>query len=118
MGNEVIVKNGLPALTGIESMSEKKQRQLIVSEVQTITADILRCYDRADERKNEIKELQRLLRETDQVKKLRKMQKEFKELNSTAHALLMELRGIKRLVKKVNPELLTELTQIKEISLR
>lgn len=116
--NDVIVKNGLPALAGIETMSEKKQKQVIVAEVQTITSEILRCYDRAEERKTEIRELQRLLRETDQVKKLRRMQKEFKELNSSAHALLMELRGIKRLVKKVQPELLQELTQIKEISLR
>jgi hypothetical protein len=118
MSNEVMVKNSLPALAGIESMSERKQKQVIVQEVQTITSEVLRCYDKADERKSEIKEMQRLLRETDQVKKLRRMQKEFKELNANAHALLLELRGIKRLVKKVNPELLSELTQIKEISLR
>lgn len=118
MSNEVIVKNGLPALAGIETMSERKQKQVIVQEVQSITSEVLRCYDKADERKSEIKEMQRLLRETDQIKKLRRMQKEFKELNATAHALLLELRGIKRLVKKVNPELLNELSQIKEISLR
>lgn len=117
MSTEVITRNGL-AVSNLESLSEKKQKQVIVAEVQTITSDILRCYDKADERKNEIKELQRLLRETDQVKKLTRMKKEFKELNSTAHALLMELRGIKRLVKKVNPELLSEIAQIKEISLR
>ncbi len=111
--NEVIQRNGLAVL---ENLPEKKQKQLIVQEVQTITAEVLKCYDKADERKSEIKELQRLLKETDQVKRLNKMKKEFKELNSTAHALLMELRGIKRLVKKVNPDLLHELAQIKELS--
>lgn len=119
MNDLVVTKNGVASgLANIESMSEKKQRQVIVAEVQTVTSEILRCYDKAEERKSEIRELQRLLRETDQIKRLRKMQKEFKELNQTAHALLMELRGIKRLVKKVNPELLPELTQLKEISLR
>lgn len=44
--------------------------------------------------------MQRLLKETDQVKKLNKMKKELKELNSTAHALLMELRGIKKTGKE------------------
>ena len=112
--NDVIQRNGTMIAT-IEQLPEKKQRQVIISEVQTITSEALKCFDRADERKNEIKELQRLLKETDQVKKLNKMKKELKELNSTGHALLMELRGIRRLVKKVNPELLSELTQIKEI---
>lgn len=115
--SEVISRNGT-AIATLEQLPERKQRQVIINEVQNITADVLKCYDKADERKVEIKELQRLLKETDQVKKLNKMKKEFKELNSTAHALLMELRGIKRLVKKVNPELLSELTQIKELSQR
>lgn len=115
--NEVITRNG-SAIATLEQLPERKQRQVIISEVQNITSEVLKCYDKADERKVEIKELQRLLKETDQVKKLNKMKKEFKELNGTAHALLMELRGIKRLVKKVNPELLQELTQIKELSQR
>lgn len=115
--NEIITRNGT-AIATLEQLPERKQRQVIINEVQTITSEVLKCYDKADERKVEIKELQRLLKETDQVKKLNKMKKEFKELNSTAHALLMELRGIKRLVKKVNPELLHELTQIKELSQR
>lgn len=118
--NDLIQRNGTVVAgtslsTTLEMLPEKKQKQLIISEVQTITSEALKCFDRADERKNEIKEMQRLLKETDQVKKLNKMKKELKELNSTGHALLMELRGIKRLVKKVNPDLLSELTQIKEI---
>lgn len=115
--NDVISRNG-SAIATLEQLPERKQRQVIIAEVQSITSEVLKCYDKADERKVEIKELQRLLKETDQVKKLNKMKKEFKELNVTAHALLMELRGIKRLVKKVNPELLSELTQIKELSQR
>ena len=118
--NEVIsaIQRNGTAIATLEQLPERKQRQVIISEVQSITSEVLKCYDKADERKVEIKEMQRLLKETDQVKKLNKMKKEFKELNSTAHALLMELRGIKRLVKKVNPELLSELTQIKELSQR
>lgn len=113
--NEVIQRNGLAVL---ESLPEKKQKQLIISEVQNITSEILKCFDKADERKVEIRELSRMIKESDQVKKLRKMQKDFKDLNNSAHALLLELRGIKRLVKKVNPDLLQELSQIKEISLK
>lgn len=115
MNDLVVTRNGLATL---ESLPEKKQRQAIVQEVQAITSDVLKCYDRADDRKSEIKELSRIIKESDQSKKLAKMKKEFKELNNTAHALLMELRGIKRLVKKVNPELLSELSQIKEIGSR
>lgn len=113
--NEVITRNGT-AIATLEQLPERKQRQVIISEVQNITAEVLKCYDKADERKSEIKELARIIKESDQVKKLTKMRKEFKELNNSAHALLMELRGIKRLVKKVNPELLSELSQIKELS--
>lgn len=113
--NEVITRNGT-AIATLEQLPERKQRQVIIAEVQNITAEVLKCYDKADERKSEIKELSRVIKESDQVKKLSKMRKEFKELNNSAHALLMELRGIKRLVKKVNPELLSELSQIKELS--
>lgn len=113
--SNLISRNGT-ALETLEMLSEKKQKQLIIAEVQSITADVLKCYDKADERKAEIKELQRLLKETDQVKKLNRMKKEHKELTNAAHAFLLELRGIKRLVKKVNPELLSELSQIKELS--
>ncbi|MBK9333874.1 MAG: hypothetical protein IPM96_16065 [Ignavibacteria bacterium] len=108
-------RNGSVVIATLEQLPAKKQKEVIISEVQTITAEALRCYDKADERKEEIKDLQRLLKETDQVKKLMKLKKEYKELNSTGHALLMELRGIRRMVKKLNPELLGELTQIKEI---
>ncbi|MBL8008639.1 MAG: hypothetical protein JNJ56_14045 [Ignavibacteria bacterium] len=113
--NEIITRNGT-AIATLEQLPERKQRQVIIAEVQNITAEVLKCYDKADERKSEIKELSRVIKESDQVKKLTKMRKEFKELNNSAHALLMELRGIKRLVKKVNPELLSELSQIKELS--
>lgn len=117
--NEVMQRNGTiiagTSLQNLEMLPEKKQKQLIISEVQNITSEVLKCYDKADERKNDIKELQRLLKETDQVKKLNKMKKEYKELNATGHALLLELRGIRRIVKKLNPELLSELTSIKEI---
>ena len=116
MATEVITRNGM--LQTLDNLPERKQKQVIVAEVQAITSEVLKCYDKADERKAEIKEMQRLLKETDQVKKLVKMKKEYKELNSTAHALLLELRGIKRLVKKVNPELLQELVQIKELSVK
>jgi len=112
--NEVIQRtNGLAVL---DNLPEKKQKQVIITEVQNITSEVLKCFDKADTRKAEIKELTRLIRESDQCKKLSKLRKEFKELNSTAHALLMELRGIRRLVKKVNPDLLPVLTQIKELS--
>lgn len=116
--NDIVTTINRNGIATLESLPEKKQKAVIVAEVQTITSEILKCYDRADDRKCEIKELQRMLKETDQMKKLTKMKKEFKELNTTAHSLLMELRGIRRLVKKVNPELLQELTHIKEISQR
>jgi dsDNA-specific endonuclease/ATPase MutS2 len=115
--DDLIQRNGT-AIATLEQLPEKKQRQAIISEVQNITDEVLKCLDTADVRKSEIKELQRFLKETDQVKKLTRFRKEVKELNSAAHALLMELRGIKRLVKRVQPDLLPELTHIKELRQR
>lgn len=108
----IVSGNGL---ANIEQLPERKQKTVIIAEVQSIQKELLELLETIDENAQRASELSRRIKESNEAKSLARLKKEIKTAELQKQDLIGQLRGIKRLAKRINPELMEAINNIKLI---
>lgn len=102
-------------LANIENLPERKQKAAIIAEVQQVQKELLSLLDTIDENAGRAREYAKRIKESNEAKMLSRLKKEIKIAEMQKADLIGQLRGIKRLARKINPELLEAINNVKLI---
>lgn len=111
----VVGKNGSILPKNFDSLSEKKQKGIILSELAEAQSEICNIVDDEERAKQEIKSLQTLLKSSKEFKRLNELKKSNKTSRVRVNQLLSERNGILKVAKKMGLDIKEELKKIKAI---
>lgn len=99
----------------IEKLPEHKQKQLIIAEVQAIQKELMDLLEEIDNNAARAREYAKRIKESNEAKILSRLRKDIKLAELQKQDLIGQLRGIKRLAKKINPELIDVINNVRLI---
>jgi len=102
-------------LVNIENLPERKQKQLIIQEVQAIQKELINLLEQIEDDTIRAREYAKRIKESNEAKILSRLKKNIKLAELQKQDLIGQLRGIKRLAKKINPDLIEVINNVKLI---
>lgn len=122
MSNEVmeisakaVSQNGNILPKNFNNLSEKRQKNVILSELAEAQSEICNMVDVEEEAKQEIKRINALLKTSKEFKRMTELKKQTKMSKQRVSQLLSERQGILKIASKMGLDLKEELRKLKSI---
>ena len=110
----VVTENG--SLTGLEKVSERKQKAIITSEIATNANEIVKLAEQVEQAKIKMRELKAFLRKSKEWREAVNLKAAIKDAQKRGELLSVERSGMLRLAKKLGFDIEEEIRNIKKIS--
>ena len=116
MKNDQLVVTESGSLTGLEKVSERKQKAIITSEIATNANEIVKLAEQVEQAKLKMRELKAFLRKSKEWREAVNLKAAIKDAQKRGELLSVERSGMLRLAKKLGFDIEEEIRNIKKIS--
>ena len=117
ISSKVVSQNGSVLPKNFDSLSEKKQKNIIIGELVEIQNLICSLVELSNENKAEIKKLTQIIKSSKEFKRVMDLKKDNKTSEKTISISLSERNGILKVAQKMGLDMKEEVKRIKEVNI-
>ena len=114
--SSVVTQNGNGLPKNFNNLPEKRQKNIILSELADAQSEICNIVESEEDAKSEVKKITTLLKTSKEFKRIKELKAQSKQSKQRVSQLLSERNGILKIAAKMGLDLKEELKKLKAIN--